>query len=44
MERELLPLLRSTERSGVSTPYGQLDLFEGLGKNSQIGEGDGDEE
>jgi DNA invertase Pin-like site-specific DNA recombinase len=31
MERELLRLLRST---GVSTPYGQLDLFEGLGKNS----------
>jgi hypothetical protein len=37
MQRELLRLLRSTERSGVSTPYGRLDLFEGLGKNSQKG-------
>jgi hypothetical protein len=32
MERELLRLLRSTERSGVSTPYGQLDLSRGWAK------------
>jgi DNA invertase Pin-like site-specific DNA recombinase len=32
MDRELLRLPRSTERSGDSAPHGQLELFEGLGK------------
>jgi hypothetical protein len=35
-QTHLLHLPRSTERSGVSTPHGQLERFEGLGKNSLL--------
>jgi len=34
-QTHLLRLPRSTERSSLSSSHGQLDLFEGMGKNSQ---------
>jgi len=35
-QAHLLRLPCSTERSGLSSSHGQLDLFEGLGKNSLV--------
>jgi hypothetical protein len=34
-QTDLLRLSRSTEGSGINPSHRQLDLFEGLGKNSQ---------